>query len=683
MSSVTLLLCLATASTAAIGADIPPDETVVVTASPLADPAGRVAQGAAVVLRDEIIARVGAQGLGEAVAGIPGVRSTYFGPNASRPVLRGLGEDRVRILLDGLQGIDASTISPDHAPTAEGLEAEAIEVLKGPAVLRYGGNAVGGVVNVVSGRIPSEAPSRPVSGELAMGGASVDASEFAALALQLASGGFVLRLDGLARSNQDYAIPGTAESARQLAAEGEDPAEAGRGIVENSGGSLSVFGVGAGWIGTGLQAGLALRVTSSDYGVPGHDHEDDHSHGGPVAMTTAAAEEEEGVRIELEQTRVDGRIEATDLGFVDSLLLAATWGDYTHSEIEPDGALGTRFDNQGHEVRLEARHRAVDIGDMTLTGMAGASTVHQDFSAAGDEAFLPPVEIEGQAVFLVERLRAGRWQAEAGARLEHRGFDTAAARRSFDLASLSASASYELGEGVWMGLTAARTERAPTEIELFADGPHLATAAYERGDPDLAVETATSLEATVRWRRDALSGEASLWTSGFDGFIAFLPQGTQEDDLPVFAARQADAELTGGEVSVRYDLPGDGAIGWSLTGSADWVRGSFSGGGALPRMPPPLLTLGAEAAADRWSARAEVQHGLSQDRVAAFELPTDGWTSLNLRLVWRAVPGPQGMDVVLEGHNLTDAEIREHVSFLKDLLPRPGRSLRLAVRARF
>jgi|688.fasta_scaffold138499_2 iron complex outermembrane recepter protein len=629
-----------------------PAETIVVTASSLGDPSDAISQGVAVINRGEALQASISGGIGETLAGIPGVRSTFYGVNASRPIVRGLGEDRIRLVLNGLQGIDASTISPDHAPAIDGLDAEGIEVLKGPAALRYGGNAVGGVVNVVDGRLPTKLPEKPFAGEIFLAGSTAEDAGTAAFKLVGTRGNGVLRVDGFRRDGQDYKIPGFSQTAALRAVTGDDT----EGTAFNTRGEIWALGGSVARITDRTSLALATRQTKSNYGIPGEE-----------------------AFIELSQTRYDFQASIKDLGFLDTLTFSITTGDYSHSEIEFDGAIGTVFTNEGYESRLEARHRS--IGD--LDGVFGLQFAANDFAAEGDEAFILPVTIETVGAFWVERFNQENWGAEVGARYEQRDYSGLAGARTFDLGSFSASAFVKPIDGLRLSLNAGYTERAPTEVELFADGPHAATQAFEIGDADLKTETAISLEGVARWQIGGATVDLNVWRSSFDGFIAFNPTNQIEDDLPVFLVSQKDATLSGAELHVTWPL--GQVAGWSVVGDGgmDTVRGSYDGGGAIARMPPAMVTLGLEAKSPQMRVRAEVQSIAEQTRSAAFETKTAGSTALNALWSWRPVQSNDRIELTFEGRNLTNEDIREHTSFLKDYLPKPGRSIRVSLKGSF
>jgi iron complex outermembrane recepter protein len=627
-------------------------EIVIVTATPLGDKSDALSQGVSVVTRDGALNASLSGGIGEALAGVPGVRATFYGPNASRPIIRGLGEDRIRLLLNGLTGIDASSVSPDHAPAIDGLDADRIEVLKGPAALRFGSNAVGGVVNVVDGRLPDVLPARPLEGEVFVGTSSAENAKAGAFRMSATGGKYVFRIDGLARSSDDYDTPSFLQTPALRAQTGDDTA----GRAFNTRGEIWALGASAARIGARTNLAASVRTTNSSCGIPGEE-----------------------AFIDLEQTRVDVRGVLKDIGIIESLTVSATGGDYSHSEIEFDGAVGTVFENSGYEARGEARLKPMGRFDM-LWGIQFGSN---DFSALGDEAFVLPVTIEQAGGFGFGRYSGENWGAEIGARYEQRTYSGLAGNRDFDLGSVSGGIFAKPIDSLRLSLSASRTERAPTEIELFADGPHAATAAFERGNSDLKTEISTSIEGGARFLAGGWQLQIDAWQASFDGFVAFAPTGEIEDELPLFVVTQKDATLKGVEVSVNGNLWSSST--WSVSGDValDYVQARYDDGSNVARIPPRLIIIGLEAKRARFGLRAEVQVLGDQDEIAAFETPTSGATTFNLRANWQPIAGEDGLELVLEGRNLSDEDVREHTSFLKDQLPKPGRSLRLSARARF
>lgn len=648
---------------------------MIVTA-PLDRARSDVAQGVVVLDQEEILAAP-LGGLGETLDAEPGVASSFFGAGASRPIIRGLGEDRVRILSNGVGVIDASAISPDHAVTSEGLEAQRIEVLRGPSALAYGGNAVGGVVNVIDGLIAEERPEEGLGGQYYAGLATGLESRAAAGGITFGHGPFALRVEAFTREADDFEIPGYADAhAADEIAEGEDPAEFAEGAAPNSFADAQGAAIGMSLVGEDGFIGFSVRRYETLYGIPGeHEHHEDGEE----------EEEEEdllgGPRIDMEQTRYDvrGGFEHDFLIF-DRAHAALAIVDYTHAEIEPSGEIGTVFTNEGWEWRLEAHQRTFG----NLSGAWGVSAFEKDFAAEGEEAFISPTTTEEIGAFTVQRYESGPFSIEGGVRFDQRTLNNDVwGERSFDLVSASLSGGWRPAPGAFLGLTLARTERAPTETELFADGPHLATASFEIGDPSLDEEIATTAEIAARWRDDRFRVEASLYHASFADFIALVPTGAEEDDLPVFQFVQRDATFVGGEIEIGAALFALGGVSFSGDAGFDWVRGEFDEGGDLPRIPPRTFTLGLEADHDLFTARLEWQDVAEQDRIADLETPTPGYQLLNAQFNWRPLRGSDAVSFLIDARNLTDEEARVHTSFVKDLLPRPGRSIRFAVLGRF
>jgi iron complex outermembrane receptor protein len=622
-------------------------------------------QGAEVLTRDDVIEHLNG-GLGDTLDATPGISTTSFGAGASRPIIRGLGEDRVRVLQNGIGAIDASTASPDHAVTSDGLDAERIEVLRGAAALAYGGNAIGGVVNVIDQSIPTRAIDG-VRFEGLASYSSVDEGLNGAGGVRFGAGTLAFDVGATARETDPYETP--------------------QGEALNQYTSMRAYGGGASLVGDWGFAGVAIKRTEDEYGLLPEDPS------------------EPGGHIELEQTRIESRGDLRlSSGPFDRLDYGVQHSDYEHTEFEGSGEAGTRFTSDGWEGRVEAHHRGE-----RLQGAIGAQYSDVDFAAAGEEAFITATNTQDAGVFVVERWNAGEhWGLEGGLRYERRELDNATfGGRSFDNFSSSLGVFARPTDSWFFGATLARTERAPTAIELFSDGPHLATANYELGDPNLGQETALSFEASARYQRDGLSFEANLFGIEFSDYIALVARGDvfwldevtetsgfapDETDpgipagsliLPVFNFVRRDATFSGGELLIRKHLLDAGAFAISGEAALDFVNARFSGGGHPPRIPPRTLTLGLEAENDVWTARLEAVDTAEQDRLADFETLTDGFTFFNAGLAFRPAGRDGPWTIRLDGRNLGDEEGRVHASFLKDDLLLPGRNFRLTVLARF
>jgi len=635
---------------------------------------------------DDIAERLSG-GLGDTLAGIPGVSTTAFGPGASRPVIRGLGAERVQVLTNGIGVIDASAASPDHAVTGDPLGAERIEILRGPATLAYGGGAAGGVVNVIDGLIVEELPDAPLSATGYAGYTSVDDGKTFAARGAGVMGNVVGVLSWTQRTASDLEIPGLAESAAlraQEEADGEAHEEI-AGTLENSGVESQALSGGLSYVGDQGFIGVAIRRLENKYGiVGGHEHEEEPA---PVALASAAplaigvaavGETPEAPFIDMKQTRYDlrGGWRFAD-GFLDHVTGSLSLVDYEHTEFEGPGEPGTRFTNEGHEARIEAQH--VDIGGWV--GSFGIQTSQRDFRAVGDEAFVTPTVTDQHGVFVFETYEMGDWGVEGGLRYDRVMVDNMlAGKETFDTLNGSFGVHGHVTENLFLGATVSRTERAPNDVELFADGPHLATQQYEVGNSGLRTERGVNIEGSARWEAGPLEIGGSLYRFAFEDFIYLSPTGAELDGLPVFQTLQADATFTGGEITASYDFGEAFGASWTVDGAADVVRAKLDAGGNLPRIPPMSAMAGVEADAGFAKARVEVRWADDQDKVADFELPTEGWTVVDLRTTWRLSPET---DLIVEGLNLTDEEVRYHASPLKDLAPMAGRGFRVGLKASF
>ncbi|WP_240454793.1 TonB-dependent receptor [Caulobacter sp. 17J65-9] len=605
------------------------------------------------VLDEKDLAVAPSVGLGDLVAGMPGVRSTSFAPGASRPVIRGLSGPRVQVLTNGLGQIDASSVSPDHQVATDPSSAKRVEVVRGPSTLAYGGSAIGGVVNIIDDRVPSEPAKGLADGRLATQVSSVDNGRSVGGAVKVGEGPWVVGAEAMHRETDDYNIPGPAIS-QQLANELGVP-RVGPSIVLNSRSRLTEYGAGASYI-TGLGfVGAAVTQTNSRYGT--------------VA--------EEDVKIDLTQTRYDAQGELDfPVGPFEKFTGSAGYADYQHTELE-DGEVGTQFLSTGWEARAEAVQKARG----GWNGAVGLQALHRDFDAIGEEAFVPATVIDEAGIYTVQRLDHQAWGFEAGVRLDRRELDSIVADREFTNFSASGGVFFRPATGLYLGLTLARNERAPTEVELFANGPHVATASFEVGDPDFDTEIANSVEAAVHYVSDRFDADLHLFGARYDGFIDAVPTGVFDADtgLQIFQYQQLGAEFYGLETDMTWRVWTDGERTVSLTGAGDYVHGETDLGPPA-RIPPWSATVGVKYETERWQTALEVHHAGEQDRVAQFELPTDAYTMVNLS---GSVNLSDSVVLFGEVHNLNDTEAREAASFLKDIAPLPGRNLRVGLTYRF
>jgi len=689
------LIALAQPALAQTSSDYAVDE-IIVTGSPLNRSVDEAITGVSVLSGDELRNRLAAT-LGETLKSEPGVSSTFFGAGASRPIIRGQGGDRVRVLNNGIGSIDASAASPDHAVAAEPAQAERIEVLRGASLLRYGSSGSGGVVNVIDGRIPSEMPEDGVDGAVRIGASSVDQGFDTAGSLDVGIGSnLVLHLDGTYKRTRDYDIPGFAESKAQRAAEaleeeeheGEEEGEHDHeeeeeafGSLDNSDVETSSLTGGLSYIGERGFFGVAVHKYDSAYGIPGgHGHEEGHEEGEEEGGEEEEEEGEEQVTIDLDQTRIDvnGALELD--GFFSKLQVFGGYADYKHTEFEAPGEPGTVFTNEGYEIRGEA----IQAKRNGWEAAYGVQYRDRDFAAIGDEAFVPPTTTQQLGLYTFHQVDLGEGHIEGAARYEKTTQEVTATTQEidFDLLSFSAGGDVHLGGEIRVGGTVFRTERAPTTEELFSNGPHLATNQFELGDATLGKETARGIEAAIRHKGSDHFITANVFYTDYKDYIFEQDAGDIEDGLPVFQFVAEDTVFKGFEIQGGHGLGRIGAFTIKADALAEYVRAKTDSGN-LPRIPPLSILTGLEAETDRVSLRAELDYAAKQNKIAAEELATEDYALVNLFANWKAPMDAQDVTLSLSMHNVLDNDARQHTSFLKDAVPLPGRNVRFSISSTF
>lgn len=617
-------------------------DELVVTATADARTLAELAQPVGVLSGAELA--VAARGsLGETLSTQPGVNSTFFGAGASRPVVRGQGGNRIRILENGVDSGDVSDTSPDHAVALDPLSAEKIEVVRGAATLLYGSNAIGGVVNVIDDRIAEYRSSSPIEGRVQLVGGSNADETTGAIAVGGSLGALAWRAGGFTRTSDDYA--------------------SGDGEVVNSDSESDGANLGLSFVGERGFFGAAYRAYDANYGNP--------------------AEEE--VRLDQRQRRIDvrGGI-TTPVGIFKNLRLRFGQSDYEHTELE-GSEVGTVFLNDAWEARLDAPHRQLGI----FQGAVGLQVANRAFEAIGEEAFVPPTDNDTWAAFLFEEIGTGAFRAQMGVRHEHQ--DSSAEGqpdRTFSGTSASLGGLWRPNEDYALALTASRSVRIPDPEQLYADGPHIATGVYEIGDPNLREETTLGVDLALRKTTGRLRGSLSLFSSQvddyvYDDFTGEVVEG-EEDVLPVVRFVQADAEFTGAEAEVHFDLVHSDPHHLELELFGDLVRAELRGTGEpLPRIPAARFGGGLRYQGSPFSASLFCRRTQDQDRISEFETPTAGHTFINASIGYRFYLGGTVHDLVLAGTNLTDEYAQEHISYLKEVAPLPGRDVRLTYRLAF
>jgi iron complex outermembrane receptor protein len=631
--------------------------------------------------------------IGDILTSLPGVSATSFSPGASRPVLRGYQGNRVAVLTDGIGNIDVSNTSADHAVTIDTLTVERIEVLRGPAVLLFGGQAVGGAVNALDKRIPRAVPEEAIhidalagygsAAEDWSGGASIDVPLGDRVVVHLdgsyrnsndlRSGGFVLS-PTLRAAVLDFAEEEESEGNLEEAEEARDLA-AQRGRIPNSAVETWTAAGGIAFIDDGGNLGISYSIYDTNYGVPARPGAE-HAHEGE------GGEEEEGpVTIGLRQYRVDFRSEVElGEGLFDKLRLRAGYADYTHTEFEGD-EVGTVFDSQG----IEARAEFVQNERGGWRGASGVQYQTRDFEAIGAEAFVPPNKTRQYGLFTLQEFKFGDLETEVALRFDTAELraDTVGVTRAFNNFSAAAGVGYNIGD-LKIGANISRTGRAPSAEELFSNGPHIATQAFEIGDPTLRSERAWNGELYARYDGTAAEFSATLYTNRFDNFIFEAETGDEEDGLPVFQYFQDDARVWGVEIQGSARLGRFGGFDLAVDGVADYTRAKIAnGGGNIPRIPPLRLLGGVELTSGAFDVRGEVEWSDDQDRTATFETPTEGFTLVNASATWRPFGRDRNIALIASANNIFDVTARRAASFTKDFVPLAGRDFRVTARLSF
>jgi iron complex outermembrane recepter protein len=650
-------------------------ESIVVSAGHGDKTAFDLAQGTAIVAGEELHHR-SAETLGETLSATPGVNSTYYGPGASRPIIRGLGGDRIRVLQSGVGALDASNISPDHNAAIEPLFAERIEVLRGPATLLYGSSAVGGVVNVIDNRIPLQPADRPLFGAVEVRGFGAGDERTAVAAVGAGTKDVVVQIDALRQYSDDLRIPGVARI------DDEAPADQPRGTLPNSAIDTNSGSVGATWFGTAGHIGAAVSRYETDYGVP----------------------VDEPISISMRQTRLDLNGEVTQpFGIFTGATARFGLGDYTHSEIADHTTVNTTFKNKAWEGRVELPHKLSEI----VSGTFGVQAARSDFSAVGEEVVTPPSITQSQALFGLEEWKREKVTLQVGGRLENQsiklgevpddlpqvpGYSASSGQKNETTgASGSVGAVIYPAKDWSAGLSVAYTERLPTAQERFSNGPHGGTGAWELGTADLATEKSLGVDLSLRKRAGFVTGSVGVFINRFRDYIfeQELPADTiaeeiNEEGLTIYQFVAKDAEFYGLEAEATLHLVEGPGYHLHLDLMSDFVRAEqTTDHEPLPRIPALRYGAGLHFENERWNLGLEARHTDRQDRFSATETSTPGYTLLNANVSYSISLKRVTYEVFVRGTNLTDEEARVHASFLKDFAPLPGRGVLTGVRLTF
>ena len=615
------------------------------------------------VLKGDVLKRKKSNSVGEAVKNELGVSSTYFAPGASRPIIRGLGSNRVRVLENGIDSLDASSVSEDHAVSIEPYFADQIEILRGPSTLRYGPGAIGGVVNVLNRRIPDSLNIAPIEVNALVEHATVSDSNTVAIELNGLARSFAWHLDGLSRDTNDYKINGFAN-------EGEPE---NRGRLSNSDVETDNIGFGGSFINDQGMIGFAFSRLDTDYGIPGAEEGD--------------------IRIDLKQYRYEGKAALNNpTKTIDSVSLKSTYSNYRHFEIEESGEIATTFDNEEIESRLEIIHSI----NNNWKNAFGIQYNDREFSAVGEEAFIQPVDERRYGLFVVTRVTNSLWDIETGVRFDHDEFDPENNEdEGFNVFSLSLGAQRTFADNIQFSIFAARSERAPQETALYADGPHLATLTFETGSVDIDKETSYSVELGLKQQQETYSWRINTFYNLIDDFIYLAFVDNNNDGIADRADEEGAFELNGellvgqyaNEEATFYGIEAEfkkqliANESYTLDGRlfGDYVRANFRDNdiGNVPRITPPRFGIGMEGTKGTWSGNIDLIFIADQNKEAELETDTNGYTMLNATISKKLFVGNTDFNLFIKGDNLLDEDARQHTSFQKDRIVLPGRGLTL------
>ena len=634
--------------------------------------------------------------LGETLDGTPGVSSTYFGPNASRPIIRGQDGDRIRILNNGGGLLDASSLSYDHSVTADLISIERIEVLRGPGALQYGGSAVGGVVNVIDNRIPREAlfdDKGGVSGKVDLGLATGNKEKSTGVLLEAGNNRYAIHVDAMNRDTKDVNVPINIVCSRTA---GTFTARS----ICNSASKISSTALGGSIFFDKGYVGASVSGYRSNYGT--------------VA--------EPNVNIGMKSDRFALEGELKNLGSViQSIKGQYSKTDYTHTEFT-NTVVGTVFKNRGSDLRFEARHARFG----NLEGLLGLQIEDSRFSADGDEAFAPYSRTRQNALFAYEEYKTGWGKLTFGGRLESVKVESLGnpnpalakfvpGQRSFSPSSYAIGSLWNLTPQWQLTGNVAYTERAPKDYELYANGPHIATRAYEVGNSTFAKEQATQFDIGVAWKSAFNSIAFNAYSSNFKNYIGLVQSigvtrnqsdgevnpvddpnntgfsqatGAVFSPLNEFRYQQIRARFTGFEASGNIRLI-DGVSPIDLALRADVVKATnLTTGQPLSRIPPMRLGATLKYASGSFGANFGFDHTAAQKSVPAGDRAAAANTRFNAGASYRVKAGPVNTLLYARLDNITNRLAYSPTSILTSTAfpnapPLPGRSLKVGLQASF
>ena len=638
-------------------------ETLTSQAHPLVQTAADFAVADQVIEQKSLKER--APTIGDALADELGVYSNQYGSGSSRPVIRGQDGPRVKVLQHASETADVSSLSPDHAVTVDPILAKQIEIIRGPSILLYSAGTVGGLVNVTDQKIPTSMPEKGLEGTAGLRYNSGSDEKMASAGAAVALGRqFALRVEGSKREANDYIAPNYFHEH-----EGELEKERRVGNTFAKGETVSV---GGSWIGERGFAGIAYTNRQDQYGLPGHSHEYESCTVSGNLLIGCGEEDygdehETGPWVDLKSERYDFRTEILNpLAGFEKLRAHASYTDYQHDEIEGD-SVATTFKSKGYDARLEMVHQPIADWE----GVVGVQYNQQKLDITGEESILEPAKTQKWSVFGLEHKQWNDFHFELGARVDHQTIDIESNRKDYDdyAVSYSSAVNWMFAPNYKLSLVGSHQERLPLAQELYADGKHLATNTYERGNENLDVEKSNNLELGFHYDTDKIDYHVHVYHNWYDNYI-YAQTADRYENFRLVDYTQDKARFYGTEAEASYAI--NDVYKMSVFG--DYVRGKIDNENA-PRVPAGRLGTKVNANfSDTWSGTAEYYHVFEQDRIASYETETEGYNMVNLGLAYNG-QYMQGNDyrVYFKANNLLDETVYSHTSFLSTI-PQVGRN---------
>ena len=643
-------------------------ETLTSQAHPLVQTAADFAVADQVIEQKSLKER--APTIGDALADELGVYSNQYGSGSSRPVIRGQDGPRVKVLQHASETADVSSLSPDHAVTVDPILAKQIEIIRGPSTLLYSAGTVGGLVNVTDQKIPTSMPEKGLEGTAGLRYNSGSDEKLASAGATVALGRqFALRVEGSKREANDYIAPNYFHEH-----EGELEKERRVGNTFAKGETVSV---GGSWIGERGFAGIAYTNRQDQYGLPGHSHEYESCTVSGNLLIGCGEEDygdehETGPWVDLKSERYDFRTEILNpLAGFEKLRAHASYTDYQHDEIEGD-SVATTFKSKGYDARLEMVHQPIADWE----GVVGVQYNQQKLDITGEECILEPTKTQKWSVFGLEHKQWNDFHFELGARVDQQTIDIESDRKDYDdyAVSYSGAVNWMFAPNYKLSLVGSHQERLPLAQELYADGKHLATNTYERGNENLDVEKSNNLELGFHYDTDKFDYHVHVYHNWYDNYI-YARTADRYENFRLVDYTQDKARFYGTEAEASYTI--NDVYKMSVFG--DYVRGKIENENA-PRIPSGRLGTKFEADfADGWSGSAEYYHVFNQDKIASYETETQGYNMVNVGVSYAGqINDRNDYRVFLNANNLLDDQVYSHASFLSNI-PQMGRNFSVGI----